>query len=486
MNVDIVFSCRYYWLVAGWLVVAVSSLLAQNLSPKINLTAYYCQPCGSGCDEQRHEKPGRCPHCGMSLIQRSVVLMDSLTAILKPDHKRNMASQLIRSVDYDEGKLQKGLFVKPSWARLPPISPTVQKQINALFADYNQPGKPGFSLGILTPSKVLFSKGYGLANLEYNRPNSPAAVYNIASLSKQFTAACVALLILRDSLSLDDPVAKYVPQVGQYADTIRIKHLVYMTSGIPEYHRLPRKNGLNWNMYDYFTVDTAIQASLSQPKLDFAPGSQWAYSNVNYMLLTKIVEKVSGQRFSAFARANLFAPLGMHSTQVNDDVTVVIPNRATGYLPLSPGLIEQTRQAGYYLHDRTGYAQTHRNAPHYGGSGVFTSINDWYLWNQNFYTHKLGGPRFYELMHQRMRFNHAKDNDAFGLVFGQFEGEEMIWYAGGDIGFNSYVMRFPKQQLTVVCFSNINSSGEAEKVAHQVGHILIQNKVLGVTKSTTK
>ncbi|ADB41091.1 beta-lactamase [Spirosoma linguale DSM 74] len=375
---------------------------------------------------------------------------------------------------------------KPSWAQVPAISAKTQQQIDSLFAPYNKLGLPGFSLGILAPSKVLLSKGYGMANLDYNLPNSSVTVYNIASLSKQFTAACIALLILRDSLSLDDPVAMYIPQLSQYADTIRIKHLVYMTSGIHEYHQLPRKNGLNWNLYDYFTVDTAIQASLSQPKLDFVPGSQWAYSNVNYMLLTKIVEKVSGKRFSQFAQENLFMPLGMGSTQVNDDVTMIIPNRATGYIPLTPSLIEQTRQAGYYLQNRTGYAQVHRNAPHYGGSGVFTSVHDWFLWNQNFYTHKLGGKRFYELMHQRMRFNHSKDNDAFGLVFGSFEGEEIIWYSGGDIGFNSYFMRFPKQELTVVCFSNFDSAGQAEKLAHQVGRILIQNKVLTVKKSSVK
>ncbi|PQA54508.1 serine hydrolase domain-containing protein [Siphonobacter curvatus] len=362
------------------------------------------------------------------------------------------------------------------YAQSPKLPPQAIQQIDSLFAPYAK--VPGFSLGIFTPSKVLFSKGYGLANLDYNLPNTSATVFNIASLSKQFTAACVALLILQDSLSLEDPVAKYLPQVGQYTDTIRIKHLVYMTSGIAEYHRLPRKNGLHWNLYDYFTVDTAIQASLSQPKLDFVPGMQWAYSNVNYMLLTKIVEKVSGKRFSQFAREHLFLPLGMKSTHVDDDVTLIVPNRATGYMPLTPALIEQTRQAGYYLEDRHGYAQMHRNAPHHGGSGVFTSINDWFLWNQNFYTHKIGGQAFYDLMHQRLKFNHPKDNDAFGLVFGRFEGEEIIWYSGGDIGFNSYFMRFPQQQVTVVCFSNFDSAGLAEKLAHQVGNILKKNKVL--------
>ncbi len=366
------------------------------------------------------------------------------------------------------------------------ISAQAQKQIDSLFASYNKPGVPGFAVGIFSPTHKLFTKGYGMANLDYNIANSPASVYNIASLSKQFTAACIALLIQRGSLTLDDPILKYLPKLSQYSDTIRVKHLVYMTSGIHEYHRLPRKNGLNWNLYDYFTVDTAINASLSYPILDFTPGSQWAYSNVNYMILTKIVEKISGKQFSQFAQENLFTPLGMHHTLVNDDVTLVVPNRATGYMPLTPELIESSAQAGYYLKNRTGYGQMHRNAPHYGGSGIFTSVDDWFLWNQNFYTHKIGGQSFYNLMHRRQRFDHPKDNDAFGLVFGKFEGEEIVWYAGGDIGFNSYFMRFPKQQLTIVCFSNFDSAGGAENMAHQIGHILIKNNVLHKIESTYK
>ncbi len=159
---------------------------------------------------------------------------------------------------------------------------------------------------------------------------------HIASLYKQFTAACVALLVQQGRLSLDDEVKRYVPAAGQYLERLLVKHLVYMTSGLPEYHAQARGNGLNWNLYDYFTVDTAIAATLRRPQLLFTPGTQWAYSNVNYMLLTKIVKQVSGQRFAAFAEQHLFTPLGMRHTLVNDDVTQVVPNRVTGYVRRTP------------------------------------------------------------------------------------------------------------------------------------------------------
>ncbi len=353
-----------------------------------------------------------------------------------------------------------------------------ETKIDSLFSEYNKMNSPGFAVGIFKDQKALLTKGYGMANLDYNIPITPNTVFNIASLSKQFTAASIALLILRDSISLEDNVSKFIPEVAKYNYPIKIKHLIYFTSGIHEYHTLPHKNGLNWNLLDYFTIDTAIATSLNQEKLEFEPSTKWEYSNVNYMLLAKIVEKVSGMTLNEFATKNIFQPLHMNSSQINDDVTVVIKNRATGYVERKEEIIIGARSAGFYLRREGLYMQAHRNSPHYGGSGVFTSINDWYLWDKNFYDQKLGGKAFYDLMHKRMKFNYSKDNDAFGLVFGDYKGEEIVWYAGGDIGFNSYVMRFPKQQLTIVCFSNLDIGGNAEKMAKRVADILVETKLL--------
>jgi CubicO group peptidase (beta-lactamase class C family) len=352
-------------------------------------------------------------------------------------------------------------------------------RIDSLFSQFNNANSPGYAVGVFKDQKILLAKGYGIANLEHNIPITANTVFNIASLSKQITAACIALLILRDSISLEDEVSKYIPGVAKYNTPVRIKHLVYFTSGIHEYHTLPRKNGLNWNMLDYFTIDTAIAASLAQP-LDFEPGTRWAYSNTDYMLLAKIVEKVSGRKLNEFAQENVFIPLAMKSTQINDDVTAIVKDRATGYELRSEETVNATRKAGFYLRKEGEYLQVHRNSPHYGGSGVFTSINDWYLWDRNFYTRQMGGFPFNNLMHLRMQFGHDKKNDAFGLVFGDYKGEEMIWYAGGDIGFNSYVMRFPGQSLTIVCFSNLGIGGNAEKMAKHVADVLIADHVLKV------
>ncbi|RZM17855.1 MAG: class A beta-lactamase-related serine hydrolase, partial [Pedobacter sp.] len=233
---------------------------------------------------------------------------------------------------------------------------------------------PGYAIGIFKAKKIILAKGYGMANLDYNIPIMANTVFNIASLSKQFTAACIALLVLRDSISLEDEVSKYIPEVAKYNQSIKIKHLIYFTSGIHEYHTLPHRNGLNWNLYDYFTIDIAIATSLSQPNLEFTSGTKWEYRNTDYMLLAKIVEKVTGKTMNEFATENLFRPLGMNSTEVNDDVTVIIKNRATGYVPRTEETITGAKKAGYYLRKEGAWLQAHRNAPHYGGSGVFTSV----------------------------------------------------------------------------------------------------------------
>ena len=262
-------------------------------------------------------------------------------------------------------------------------------------------------------------------------------MFNLASLSKQFTAASLALLIQQGNVSMDENVQTYIEEFPDYPGPIKVKHLVYMTSGLVEYYRVERPGGRSWYS-DYFTVDDAIAASLSQDSLDFEPGTAWSYSNVNYMLMAEIVKRVSGESFAAFTQKNIFDPLGMHNTHVNDDVYRVIKQRAIGYNP---------REGGGYYH-------FHRHSPHYGGSGVHSTINDLYKWNQNFYTQRVGGEGFTDMMLQTMKFDHNKANDAMGLAWGDFNGIPMLWYEGGDTGFSTYMVRFPEQELTVICLAN--------------------------------
>lgn len=335
-----------------------------------------------------------------------------------------------------------------------------QAKIDTLFA--RPPASPGYAVAILKDGDFAFSRGYGLANLDDGIPITPETSFHLASLSKQFTGAAVALLILDHKIALSDPVSKYIPEAAKYGDGLRIEHLVYMTSGLHEYSDLARVSGDPWMTFYYFTRDEAIATALRPQHLEFTPGTQWAYRNINYMLLTKIVEVVSHQSFAAFMKARIFTPLGMEHTLIDDDTTAIIPHRATGYaLRSDPKVVKELASVGMVIRPGEGWARLVRVSPHFGGSGVFTTLNDLLRWDQNWYANTLAGPSFTELMNRRQTFQHDKDNDAFGLVWRSRYGYPMLDYSGGDIDTSTYMARFPGQHLTVICLSNM-PLGDAE------------------------
>jgi CubicO group peptidase (beta-lactamase class C family) len=346
-------------------------------------------------------------------------------------------------------------------------------QLSAVDRLFSRPSdSPGYAVGLIKDGEFVLAKGYGLANLDDAIPITRMTSFHLASLSKQFTAAAVALLILDHRIALSDPVAKYLPEVSKYGNGLRIEHLVYMTSGLHEYTDEPRKNGAPWMAFYYFTRDEAIAAALQPDQLEFAPGTKWAYRNINYMLLTKIVEVVSHQSFAAFMQDRVFGPLGMSHSEINDDGTEIILHRATGYaLRADPRVIKELAQVGVAIKPGDGWVRLVRVAPHFGGSGVFTTLNDLLLWDQDWYTGTLAGPEFTELMDKRMKFKHDKDNDAFGLVWRSLYGHAMLDYSGGDTDASTYMARFPEQHFTIICLSNM-PLGEAEDKAHALLDLL--------------
>jgi CubicO group peptidase (beta-lactamase class C family) len=355
----------------------------------------------------------------------------------------------------------------PAW-----ISPATEAKIDKIFASYARLDSPGYVLGLMKDGVMVFAKGYGQANLDDRIPLTPHTVFHLASLSKQFTGAAVALLILDGKLSLEDPVSKYIPETTKYGEGLRIKHLVYMTSGLHEYTDLPRASGDPWMTFYYFTRDDAIRAALKPDTLEFAPGSKWSYRNINYMLLTRIVEELSGQRLSTFMQQRVFRPLNMQDSDINDDTTLIIQNRATGYAPRSdPRVIAELAKSGVQIRPGEGWVRLVRVSPHYGGSGVFTTLDDLAKWDEDWYSGELAGPSFTELMNKRMRFQHDKDNDAFGLVWRELYGKPMLDYSGGDTDASTYMARFPSEHFTIVCLSNM-PLGDAEGKAHEVLEIL--------------
>lgn len=354
---------------------------------------------------------------------------------------------------------------------------SVAGRIDSLFKEFDNLNSPGYAIGISKNGKTLYQNGYGSANLDYNIPIGSNSAFSIASVSKQFTAACIAILILEDKISLETPASEFIPRLKKYNDTIRVKHLIYNTSGLTDYHRLPRKSGKSWITFNYFDIEECIETSFSQDTLLFKPGNSWDYCNVNFMLITKIVEKVSGQPFSEFAKERLFNPLAMTNTFINDDITSVVKNRVTPYNLRTPEYIEGYTEAGVKIKNTGEYIQHPRNSPHYGGSGVVTTVEDLLKWCKNMVTKEFGGDDFYNLMHKTLKFNHNRDNQAFGLYVGDYKGREIVAWDGGDWGISSQLMRFPDQGIAIVTLSNLGS-GEAYKKANEIADILIDEQIM--------
>ncbi|HEY4784825.1 MAG TPA: serine hydrolase domain-containing protein [Bacteroidales bacterium] len=350
-------------------------------------------------------------------------------------------------------------------------------EIDSIFAAYAKPNSAGYAIGIVKGNNVLYTKGYGSANLDYEIPITANSAFDIASVSKQFTAACIALLIIDKKITLETPAEEFIPELSKYKDTIRIKHLIYNTSGIVDYYKLPRPNGDSWVTFNYFDNNYCIKVSLAQDTLAFKPGDKWDYCNVNYMLLAKIVEKVSGKSFREFCKQRLFTPLGMTHTIINDDNTEVIPNRVTPYNERTHEIVDAYRKEGFDVNYDGKWIQHPRNSPHYGGSGVVTTVNDLVKWSQNFFTKKFGGQTFYDLMYHTEKFVNGKDNQAFGLYFGTLKGRNYVAWDGGDYGVSSQLIRFINEKVAIIVLSNIGT-GEAYKKANAIAEILMDNDVL--------
>src|SRR5437879_4125345 len=189
--------------------------------------------------------------------------------------------------------------------------------VDEIFVDLTKPGSPGCALGVYRDGKMIYSKGYGLANIEEDVAITPQSVFDIGSTSKQFTAASILLLEKQGKLSVDDDVRKFVPELPAYGQQITIVQLLNHTSGLRDYLTLFELAGIN---IDSVTTDGDALALITRQKaLNFAPGTDWLYSNSGFFLLSVIVQRASGKTLREFASENIFAPLEMTHTQYRDN-----------------------------------------------------------------------------------------------------------------------------------------------------------------------
>lgn len=325
--------------------------------------------------------------------------------------------------------------------------------VDAVFADYAKPGTPGCALAVARGGKLLYSRGYGYANLEESLPISPNSVFDIGSTSKQFSAASILLLEKQGKLSVNDDVRKYVPELPDYGKRVTILNMLNHTSGLRDYLTLFDLAGVN---IDSVTTDEEALAYVSRQKaLNFDPGTDWLYSNTGFFLLSVIVKRVSGQTLTEFAAQNIFQPLNMSHTLYRDSHTLLVPGRALAYDP-----VEKEKGGGYVL-DVSYFEQT-------GDGAVHTTVGDLLKWDENFYTAKVGGKEFLAEIQQTGKLNSGKPLQyAKGLFVDEYRGLPRVSHGGSWGGYRAELMRFPQQHFSVVCLCN-RSDSNPTKLAEKV------------------
>ncbi len=209
------------------------------------------------------------------------------------------------------------------------LQPTLQ-QVDKIFAKWGRSDSPGMTVLVIKDGKIAYHKAYGMANLQAKKPINTHTVFDLASTSKQFTAFCIALLLEDQRLSLEDDISKFFPKLNNFShEGIKIKHLVYHTSGLPDYLDF-MEDDAGKTEYDEYTVEDVLNV-LGKKKKKFTPGSKFDYCNTNYLLLGEVVHRVTGETLRQFAEASIFYPLGMKSTHYHDNNQEKVANLALGY-----------------------------------------------------------------------------------------------------------------------------------------------------------
>ncbi len=312
------------------------------------------------------------------------------------------------------------------------------EEIDAVFREFDRPGSVGCALGVAQNGELIYKNGYGYANLDWDIPITPQTVFYVGSVSKQFTAATIALLGHENKLDLDDDVRTYLPEMPERDAPVTVRHLIHHTSGVPGMYRVMQQNGLS--TWDRFTRAEAL-ALLARQELDFPPGERYQYSNGGYFLLSMIVERVSGKTLREYADEKIFKPLGMRDTHFHDDPVHIVPRRAMSYMPGEEGGYIQSYQSNFALP---------------GAGGLYTTVEDFLNWDRNFLNNRLGGTDFLDVIHTQGILSSGDVLPyAFAIREGVHRGLRTLGHTGSFMGFKAYYVRFPEQRFSTWVFCNM-------------------------------
>jgi len=319
------------------------------------------------------------------------------------------------------------------------------RDVSALFADKSVDNTtPGCAVGVIEGGQWALRKNFGMANLEHDIPITSQSIFRMGSLSKQFTAAAMALLAEQGKVDLDADIHNYLPDLTDYGHKVTIRQMIHHVSGIPDYEAgLPALktadgNDLRLENQDYLSIPEFYQRVKTIP-LFTPPETEFEYSNTAYFLLSQIVQAAAGQSLRAYAEENIFSPLGMHDSFFNDEVNDVVKNRTDAYSRDDDG----------------SYSIFMTNLSWVGDGGVYTNLDDWINWDQNFY-HNILGNRGVDFVKQMEQSFSVSGEYAWGQNVSSYRGLKQISHTGSWVGFTTYYVRFPERETSIVTLCNSN------------------------------
>lgn len=331
-------------------------------------------------------------------------------------------------------------------------------RIDSLYRNYNKPGHPGAAVLVLKDGIAVHKKGYGLANLETQTKVSAKSNFRLASVTKQFTAFAILLLVDKNQLSLQDSVRDHLPELPPVTHKVKIHHLLSHQSGLRRYER-----NLPDNQNQQLTDADVLQILSGLSTLQFTAGSKYQYSNSGYALLANIIERVSGVSFSEFLRIEIFDPLKMHHSVAHVEGVTRVNSRAFGYSKI---------RGDFLRRDQNIFSAV------LGDGGIYMSLDDYQKWDSSLYvdspTRLLSKKLLRQIFIPKKLNNGNRTQYGFGWRIDKFGSQVRNHHTGSSIGFRNVVMRLPKQKITVVVLTNRNGPSP-KRLAEQTLRLAIRN-----------
>ncbi|KAA3617539.1 MAG: class A beta-lactamase-related serine hydrolase [Calditrichaeota bacterium] len=317
-----------------------------------------------------------------------------------------------------------------------------EQKVDKLFSEYTG-NNPGASVIVIIKGKTELKKSYGLADLEKKTKVDSTTNFRLASLTKQFTAMCIMMLVEREKLKYENTLTEIFPEFPEYGKKITITQILQHTSGLIAYESL---------LADSVTIQVSdaqvLQMMISQDSTYHVPGSKYRYSNSGYAILAMIIEKISKKPFAQFLQENIFRPLKMNNTIAYEKGISLVPNRAYGYKIVEP---DAKIDSSFIFGDQS------RTSAVLGDGGIYSSVEDLFKWDQALYSEKLVSKESLQKAWTPAVVIDSPDNIyGFGWRIDQLEGHRRLHHNGSTSGFRNSIQRFPEDLLTIIVLTNRN------------------------------